>query len=133
MHSPSQTKPLSLNTLSQYQYISSIAYPLSILSTRPYHQEMPSSFHLDPSSLCLICAFGTLSILLIPSNILRLSICRPLILILDLSFSSHNIVSLSYIRIGTNNVSCKNLAQSSCKRVLDVRQARRIVQDRIEW
>ena len=47
---------------------------------------------------------------LIPSNPLRLSISKTLTL--DLSFSFHNIVSLSYI-IGKNNVSCKTLAHSA--------------------
>ena len=52
----------------------------------------------------LIRAFRTLSFLLIPSKPLRLSICTALIL--DLSFSFYNIVSLPYIRTGTNNVPC---------------------------
>ena len=42
-----------------------------------------------------------------------MSIC--IALILDLSFSFHNIVSLPYIRVDTNNVSCKTLAYSRCK------------------
>ena len=54
-----------------------------------------------------------LSILLIPSKSLRFSICT--VLIQDLSFFFHNIVSLPYIKTGTSNVSCKTLVHSSCK------------------
>ena len=67
-------------------------------------------FHVFLSFLFFI---NPLSILLIPSNPLRMSICKALILNLSLSF--HNIVSLPYIRRGTSNVSCKTLAHSSCK------------------
>ena len=73
----------------------------------------PTLQHIPTLHNSLICSFQTLSILLIPSNPLRLSIC--IALIPDLSFSYHNIVSLPYIRTRTSNVSCKTLVHSSCK------------------
>ena len=121
---------VSVNTPSWYQSISFImAYPLndyqhtllqrplailslSILSTWLNHWSTTSSilssrpfFTLHNS---LIRAFGTLSILLMPSNPLRLSICTALTL--DLSFSSYNIVSPPYRRTVTSKSSCKSLA-----------------------
>ena len=84
------TEQLSLSILSIW--LNHCRIPSSILSSRPF-------FTLHNS---LICAFWILSILLIPSNPLRLSICT--VLTLDLSFSLHNIVSLPYIKTGTSNV-----------------------------
>ena len=66
-------------------------------------------------------AFGTLSLLLITSNPLKLSICT--VLIIDLSFF-YNTVSLPYIRTGTSNVSFKNLAYSRCKSLALTRDLR---------
>ena len=99
--------------LSDYQHI--LLYILltiifSIFSTWPTTGAcLPQSFHLPTSSL----RTTLLSILLIPSNPLRLSICTALFQ--DLSFYFHNIISLPYIRRGTSNVWCKTQANSSCK------------------
>ena len=73
-------------------------------------RKTPSSILLSLHN-SLICAFWTLSILLISSKPLRLSICMALIL--ELSFSFHIIVLLSYIRTGMSNDSCKILAPST--------------------
>ena len=74
----------------------------SILSSSPF-------FTLHNS---LICAFGTLSILQIPSNPPRLFVCT--VLILNISSSFHNIFSLpyksSYKQCFMQYSSCKSLA-----------------------
>ena len=78
---------------------------------RTIGEHLPQSFRPPLSSLritSLIRAFATLSILLIPNKPLRLSICTDLVL--DLSFSFHIIVSLSYIRTGMIKVSCKTIS-----------------------
>ena len=91
------------HTLSQMHPLPILSFPIlsiwskhrrtfsSILSTTPFVILQNS----------LISVFGTLSILLIPNNTLRLSICTALTL--DLSFSLHIIVSLPYRSTGTSN------------------------------
>ena len=89
----------------------------SILSTWPNHGRSPSSIlsstpFVTPHN-SHIRALETHSILLIPSNPLKLSTCTAVTL--DLSFSFHNIVSLAYVRTGKSNVLCNTLAQSICR------------------
>ena len=143
MYSPSQTpaihsyhvrfpplawhpKLFSLSSPSRYQSLSSSACSLSDTSTLSYIDPLRNpvilhSFHIPKryentfitSHNYVISVFRTLSILLIPCKPLKSSIC--IAQILDLSFSLHIIISLSYVKTGTNNDSCKTLAHSSCK------------------
>ena len=107
-----------LNSLSWYQSTSSMTYLLSdyqhtllhrllaILSfsnlstCRTTGEQLYQSFHLPDLSVHTISlsVHLRLSIILIPKNPLRLSMCTALII--DLSFQP-------YIRIGTSNILCK--------------------------
>ena len=90
---------------------------LVILSFFMLYMDEPSSIlssaHFITPKNSLICTYGTLSILLLHSKVLRLSIYKALIL--DLFFIFHIIVSLAYIKTDTIDDSSKTLANSSCK------------------
>ena len=113
-----------LRSFSQYQFTSSMAYPLSDYQHTCLHRpswqscHFPFSPHGQTIGKHLHQSFRSplrttqLSILLIPSKHLRLSICTTLII--DLS-SFYIIVSLPYIGIGTSNDSYNTLAHSNCK------------------
>ena len=100
-NSPSRNQSISSAATSTLSYIGSLSNPIIL---HPHHMAEPPENTIINSFVTphnyLIYAFGTLSTLLISSKLLRLSICTNLIL--DLSFSFHNIVSLPEIRIGTD-------------------------------
>ena len=113
-----------------YQFTSSLADLLSDSPHAPFYQFIPHSlnmaeplkntftpfFSFTPFVIphkSLIGSFGVLSILLIPKNPLRLSICT--VLILGLSFSFYISVSLLYRKTGTSTVSCSTLVYPSCR------------------
>ena len=85
-------------------YIITLTDPITLHSLQIAEVQENTINPLHHSVQLLIRAFGTLSILLIPSKLLRLSSlnCRPLLL-------------LPYIRTGTISVLCKTLAHSSYK------------------
>ena len=96
MHSPSKTPATH-------------SYP-AIFSSFACH---PNLFILNiPSHYQSIVPCLCIRDLLILSKPLRLSFCTSLILNLSLSF--RNTVSMPYIRAGTKSVSCKTLVHSSC-------------------